>query len=777
FILTMSEDDPRRLEEIRRCAAIYSVPPPPTGSGKRKAASASAVSTLGPYELAVNEAAAQICRHVPALLSRREELFPLARQVVRDCAFNQFAKTDVECRSPAQTTAAGTPSASKRARAAELGFPAADKAQVEDERRKRQERLEYINEQLRSLGRQQEELKLRLGTVRDVALAAGIQQQLEQISHQQMQLLNDQNDVSKQLKRIEKFLWTTNKTTKYENNTREFRTHSQRPASQFKPMMSVSRLCFAPVLPHPREDVHSSNSYAPAASRVGSSPTLGTLKKRNARNPKPVSYGHQGHRAAPRGRCALSSSKRRADDAASARPDGTALLHVFPARIPSAVVRPLYADPYKKPVGHGSAVDNSGLCRSADFVEGRYDEKGRRTTIQVGFMFASIFVICRDRRRRPLCDSVVMASSMMANSCAEAAHPSRSWPPTSFPDGGHGEVIMPLAGGTSICEGPTEGAAAAAREEGANTEFVQQQQQQRQVGRDPFVVFPGALSGTLGSLIFPLAPPCSFMARSENYYALTRSEHPHDPFPASTRPLPPLLAQTPRTTPAKSSPAVRPMALGRSENETRGEVPSRFTLARAFDSVAPVASGRERANARQGARRRRRLDPAVSTLESRIEVEQKREDSPGMRMALTVGTGFSIFRSRTTTQKVRSGPRRPLVTRRAADGAPERRPDEKQLFLRNMAPHASRRSTGQTAVTLFFFWAAQRDVTIRPPPPPQRSLWQTSVGCSKKVLAFFVILSRKASGAGAGRTLLMPQTQPVANEQRYESLGYHLIIV
>ncbi|XP_022648385.1 uncharacterized protein LOC111244978 isoform X4 [Varroa destructor] len=206
FILTMSEDDPRRLEEIRRCAAIYTIPPQPTGSGKRKAASASAVPALGPYELAVNEAAAQICRHVPALLSRHEELFPLARQVVRDCAFNQFAKTDVECRSPAQTTAAGTPSASKRARAAELGFPAADKAQVEDERRKRQERLEHINEQLRSLGRQQEELKLRLGAVRDVALAAGIQQQLEQISHQQMQLLNDQNDVSKQLKRIEKFM-------------------------------------------------------------------------------------------------------------------------------------------------------------------------------------------------------------------------------------------------------------------------------------------------------------------------------------------------------------------------------------------------------------------------------------------------------------------------------------------------------------------------------------------------------------------------------------------
>lgn len=31
----------------------------------------------------VNEAAAQICRCVPALLTRRDELFPLARQLVR----------------------------------------------------------------------------------------------------------------------------------------------------------------------------------------------------------------------------------------------------------------------------------------------------------------------------------------------------------------------------------------------------------------------------------------------------------------------------------------------------------------------------------------------------------------------------------------------------------------------------------------------------------------------------------------------------------------------
>lgn len=35
------------------------------------------------FQVMVNEAAAQICRCVPALLTRRDELFPLARQLVR----------------------------------------------------------------------------------------------------------------------------------------------------------------------------------------------------------------------------------------------------------------------------------------------------------------------------------------------------------------------------------------------------------------------------------------------------------------------------------------------------------------------------------------------------------------------------------------------------------------------------------------------------------------------------------------------------------------------
>jgi len=44
------------------------------------------------FQVSVNEAAAQICRFAPALLTRRDELFPLARQVVRDCGYH-YSKT------------------------------------------------------------------------------------------------------------------------------------------------------------------------------------------------------------------------------------------------------------------------------------------------------------------------------------------------------------------------------------------------------------------------------------------------------------------------------------------------------------------------------------------------------------------------------------------------------------------------------------------------------------------------------------------------------------
>ncbi|KAJ8673994.1 hypothetical protein QAD02_005256 [Eretmocerus hayati] len=74
MVMAMPDSDPRRMEEIRKYAAIYG-----RFDCKRKPE-----KPLTLHELSVNEAAAQICRFVPALLTRRDELFPLARRVVRD---------------------------------------------------------------------------------------------------------------------------------------------------------------------------------------------------------------------------------------------------------------------------------------------------------------------------------------------------------------------------------------------------------------------------------------------------------------------------------------------------------------------------------------------------------------------------------------------------------------------------------------------------------------------------------------------------------------------
>lgn len=80
--MSMPENDPRRMDEIRRYAAIYG-----RFDCKRRPE-----KPLTFHEVSVNEAAAQICRFIPALLTRRDELFPLARQVVKDSGYN-YSKT------------------------------------------------------------------------------------------------------------------------------------------------------------------------------------------------------------------------------------------------------------------------------------------------------------------------------------------------------------------------------------------------------------------------------------------------------------------------------------------------------------------------------------------------------------------------------------------------------------------------------------------------------------------------------------------------------------
>lgn len=79
--MAMKETDPRRMEGIRKFSAIYG-----RYDCKRKPE-----KPLTLHEVCVNEASAQLCKFVPTLLTIRSELFPLARQVVKDAGFGHSA--------------------------------------------------------------------------------------------------------------------------------------------------------------------------------------------------------------------------------------------------------------------------------------------------------------------------------------------------------------------------------------------------------------------------------------------------------------------------------------------------------------------------------------------------------------------------------------------------------------------------------------------------------------------------------------------------------------
>lgn len=70
-VMQLPFGSPQRLQEYRRYSAIYG-----RFDAKRKPD-----KPLTLHEVSVNEAAAQLCLRQPALLTRRDELFPLARQV------------------------------------------------------------------------------------------------------------------------------------------------------------------------------------------------------------------------------------------------------------------------------------------------------------------------------------------------------------------------------------------------------------------------------------------------------------------------------------------------------------------------------------------------------------------------------------------------------------------------------------------------------------------------------------------------------------------------
>ncbi|XP_071522242.1 uncharacterized protein nab isoform X3 [Panulirus ornatus] len=179
YIMNMSEDDPRRMEEIRKYAAIYG-----RFDCKRKPE-----KPLTLHEVSVNEAAAQICKYMPALLTRRDELFPLARQVVRDSGY-QYSKGH----SRSQTVVGREDEPKNKRSRADSGHDPGD-LKNDLQWKKRQERLEAISEELRHMSERAEEVRTSLSSGNGDVTALASQMDALQSRHSQLTL--EQNELLK----------------------------------------------------------------------------------------------------------------------------------------------------------------------------------------------------------------------------------------------------------------------------------------------------------------------------------------------------------------------------------------------------------------------------------------------------------------------------------------------------------------------------------------------------------------------------------------------------
>lgn len=177
IVLSMPEEDNRKMDEIRKFSAIYG-----RFDCKRKPE-----KPLTLHEVSVNEAAAQICRLVPAMLTRRDELFPLARQVVRDSGYQYSKGHSRSTFSLSNKLFNGDEGLVKRMRFSE---------DMEVTQRRR-ERLDEIMEECRLLATRMEELRTahgQAGLTCDRILQHNISQQLELYQAKQQQLMQEKDE-------------------------------------------------------------------------------------------------------------------------------------------------------------------------------------------------------------------------------------------------------------------------------------------------------------------------------------------------------------------------------------------------------------------------------------------------------------------------------------------------------------------------------------------------------------------------------------------------------
>ncbi|XP_048416198.1 NGFI-A-binding protein 1-like isoform X4 [Stegostoma tigrinum] len=194
-IFEMSDQEPQREEEIRKFSAIYG-----RFDSKRKDG-----KNLTLHEVMVNEAAAQLCLIDTTLLARRDELFPLARQVVRDSGYKYSHRY-----SRSKFADAPIP---KRPRLDPNGQFLRDEVhtrtvQAELMKLKRQERLLEIQAILAGIYQKQETLKSKIiqeELSHNVAEVHELQLELEKVTTEQLSLMQEQNDLIKKQKRSDKY--------------------------------------------------------------------------------------------------------------------------------------------------------------------------------------------------------------------------------------------------------------------------------------------------------------------------------------------------------------------------------------------------------------------------------------------------------------------------------------------------------------------------------------------------------------------------------------------
>uniref|UniRef100_A0A8B9K2K0 NGFI-A binding protein 1b (EGR1 binding protein 1) n=1 Tax=Astyanax mexicanus TaxID=7994 RepID=A0A8B9K2K0_ASTMX len=158
-IFDLSEEDPHREEEIRKYSAIYGRFDSKRKDGKH----------LTLHELTVNEAAAQLCMKEVALLTRRDELFGLARQVSREVTYKYTYRTS-------------------KSRCGDRDEPSPKRIKTE------QEGFFDLQEALQAIHMRQETLREQLAQARskgEETVSRNIQVQLERLLAKQMEILHD----------------------------------------------------------------------------------------------------------------------------------------------------------------------------------------------------------------------------------------------------------------------------------------------------------------------------------------------------------------------------------------------------------------------------------------------------------------------------------------------------------------------------------------------------------------------------------------------------------